>query len=59
MPEGQLETMLTQIYGARTTDKILYQEGIDVARSAGVRVIAAITEELREERGGLFGGGAP
>jgi hypothetical protein len=51
--------MLTQIYGARTTDKILYQEGIDVARSAGVRVIAAITEELREERGGLFGGGAP
>jgi biopolymer transport protein ExbD len=71
VPEGQLETMLTQIYGARTTDKILYfkadqnlefakiQEGIDVARSAGVRVIAAITEELREERGGLFGGGAP
>jgi biopolymer transport protein ExbD len=72
VPEGQLQDMLIQIYAARTTDKILYfkadqslefakvQEGIETARQAGVRVIAAITEELREERGsGLFGGGAP
>ncbi len=68
VPEGQLEEMLMQIYGGRTTDKILYfkadqnlefatiQEGIEIARRAGVRVIAAITEELREESG-LFGGG--
>ncbi len=68
VPEGQLEGMLTQIFGVRTTDKILYfkadsdlefnkiQEGIEIARSAGVRVIAAITEELREEQAGLFGG---
>ena len=45
VPEGQLESMLTQIYGARTTDKILYfkadqnlefskiQEGIEIGRA--------------------------
>lgn len=69
VPEGQLEQMLTQIYSVRTTDKILYfkadqdlqfaaiQEGIEIARRAGVRVIAAITEEKREGAAGLLGGG--
>ncbi len=64
----RLEEWLAQIYRARTKDKILYfkadkdlefatvQEAIEIARNAGVRVIAAITEELREEGGGLFGG---
>jgi biopolymer transport protein ExbD len=68
VPEGQLEQVLTQIYDARTENKILYfkadqnlefakvQEGIEIARKAGVRVIAAVTEELRERRGILGGG---
>jgi biopolymer transport protein ExbD len=67
VPEGQLQQMLTQVFGGRTTDKIMYfkadqelefgriQEAIDIARDAGVRVIATVTEERRE--GGIFGGG--
>src|SRR5581483_11873954 len=51
-----LEEQLKSIYAARTEDKILYfkadnqlkygrvQEAVEIARRAGVRVIAAITE---------------
>lgn len=62
----RLEEALTQIYEVRTTDRILYfkadasleyaqvEEAINIARHAGVRVLAAVTEERRE--GGVFGG---
>ena len=52
----QLESQLTAMYAARTKDKVLYfkadvnvkyakvQEGVEVARRAGVRVLAAVTE---------------
>jgi biopolymer transport protein ExbD len=51
---------LHQIYDTRTTDKILYfradanldyakvEDAIEIARRAGVRVLAAVTEEKRE-----------
>jgi biopolymer transport protein ExbD len=67
VPEGQLEEMLSQVFRNRTKDKILYfkadqslefrrvQEAIEIARRAGVRVLAAIAEERRE--GSAFGGG--
>jgi biopolymer transport protein ExbD len=53
----QLESQLTAIYAARTKDKVLYfkadvnvkyakiQEGVEMARRAGVRVLAAVTED--------------
>ena len=53
----QLESQLTAMYAARTKDKVLYfkadvnvkyakvQEGVEVARKAGVRVLAAVTED--------------
>ena len=53
----QLESQLTAIYAARTKDKVLYfkadvnvkyakvQEAVEVARHAGVRVLAAVTED--------------
>jgi len=61
-----LETALTQLYQNRTTDRILYfkadnnleygaiEDAMLMARKAGVRVLAAITEPRRE--GGVFGG---
>jgi biopolymer transport protein ExbD len=64
VPHGQLEAVLRQIYENRTKDKILYfradrglefgdvQDAIEVARTAGARILAAITEERRDERGG-------
>ncbi len=64
---AKLEDFLTQIYEARTEDKILYfkadamlayaevEAAINIARRAGVRVLAAITDEMME--GGMFGGG--
>lgn len=63
---GDLEGALTQLYQNRTVDRILYfkaHNGLDygtiedamlIARTAGVRVLAAITEPRREP---LFGGG--
>jgi biopolymer transport protein ExbD len=63
VPEGQLPTVLSQVFGDRTTDKILYfradqslpfgrvQEAIETARASGVRVLAAVTEEIREDAG--------
>jgi biopolymer transport protein ExbD len=55
----QLEDALTQIYGSRT-DKVIYfradasldygkiEDVLLIARRAGVRVLAAVTEEKRE-----------
>ena len=52
-----LEDQLKSIYAARTEDKVLYfkadvnvkfakvQEAVEVARRAGVRVLAAVTED--------------
>ena len=68
VPEGTLEQQLRAIYDNRTKDKIIFlkahsgleysyiQDAIETARLAGVRVLAAITEERRvlpgEARGG-------
>ena len=64
----QLEAQLTAIYTARTKDKILYfkadqkvkygriQEAVEMARHAGVRVLAAVTED-KGPPAGLFGPG--
>lgn len=64
----ELERMLTQVYENRTTDKILYfkadqnlefshvQEAIEIARRAGVRVLASVVEEKTDARA-IFGGG--
>lgn len=60
-----LEGFLTRIYESRTRDKILYfradqeleygviEDALEVAQKAGVRVLAAVTEEKRE--GAIFG----
>lgn len=64
--KAQLLATLTEIFNARSTDKILYfkadtgltydkvEEAVAIARKAGVRVLAAVTDPRREE-GGLFG----
>jgi len=53
----QVVATLTEIFAARTKDKILYlnadnqlrmeriQEAVDIARRAGVRVLSAVTEQ--------------
>jgi biopolymer transport protein ExbD len=63
--EGGLEDILRSIYAARTEDKILFfkadqqlrfqkiEEAVEIARRAGVRVMAAVTEP--QTQGGLFG----
>jgi biopolymer transport protein ExbD len=65
IPADVLPDQLRSIYAARTTDKILYfradqtltfdkiEDAVEIARRAGVRVMAAITEEKRAP-GGLF-----
>jgi biopolymer transport protein ExbD len=65
--DGDLPGRLATIYAARTTDKIMYlkadegisfgrvQEGIEIARKAGVRVVGAIAEQKQSmvrRRGG-------
>lgn len=69
IPEAALEDQLRAIYAARDEDKILYfradqnlrfgriQDGVELARRAGVAVMAAVTD-LQQE-GGLFGGKEP
>lgn len=64
IPADVLQDQLTAIYAARPEDKIMYfradkdlkfdkiQDAVEVARRAGVRVMAAITEI--EQKGGLF-----
>ena len=63
----ELERLLTEIYTNRATDKRLYfkadqnleyskvEGAVQIARLAGVRVLAAVTEEKRDETGGMFG----
>ncbi len=65
IPQDVLGDQLKAIYAARPEDKILYfrahkdlkfekiEESVEIARRAGVRVMAAITEV--EQTGGLFG----
>ncbi len=65
IPEDQLEDQLRGMFGNRE-DKILYlkadnqlkygriQEGIEIARKAGARVVASITEPAAAQK--LFGG---
>ena len=67
IPKEQLEQILVDIYKARSTDKILYfkadqqleygkvEEAVKMARKAGVRVMAAVTEPTKEAHS-LFGG---
>jgi biopolymer transport protein ExbD len=66
IPTEALEDQLTAIYAARTEDKILYfradrnlkyskiEEAVEIARRAGVRVLAAVTELQAQQRRGLF-----
>jgi len=66
VPAEALGDQLKSMFAARTEDKILYfradkdltfdkiEDAVETARRAGVRVMAAITEEKRAE-GGLFG----
>ena len=66
IPQEALEDQLKAIYGSRTDDYVLYfradqnlkfsriQDGVEIARRAGVRVMAAITDIKQE--GGMFGG---
>ena len=63
----RLMALLTQVYANRTKDKILYfkadqnlefskvEGAIQIARKAGVRVVAAITEEKRDQSRPLLG----
>ena len=56
IPEDQLKDQLVAIYAARDTNKVLYfkadnqikygrvQEAVEMARAAGVRVLASVTE---------------
>ena len=65
IPADVLPDQLKAIYAARPEDKILYfrahrelkfdkvQDAVEIARRAGVRVMAAISEI--EQKGGLFG----
>ena len=59
IPDDKLESTLTTIYNARPDDKTLYlksdnqikygrvQQAVEMARTAGVRVIATVTEPVR------------
>ena len=63
VPEDRLEAVLRQVFENRTKDKIMFfradrtlpfgrvQLAIETARAAGVRVVAAVTEEQRENTG--------
>jgi biopolymer transport protein TolR len=63
IPQDSLGPWLTRIYDLRTRDRILYfradaeldygyvEDAMDVARKSGVRVLAAVTDLKREERG--------
>jgi biopolymer transport protein ExbD len=58
VPKDEVQARLTAIYATRTSDKILYlkadqslkmekiQDAVSLARAAGVRVIAAVTEQV-------------
>jgi biopolymer transport protein ExbD len=67
--EAELEDVLRQIFDSRTKDKIMYfradkglrfgrvQDAIETARAAGVRVLATVIDERRDEDSGILGGG--
>ena len=60
--DGDLETKLKQLYGARMSDKVMFlkadenlpysrvQEAVEIARRAGVRVIGAISDQKQVRR---------
>jgi biopolymer transport protein ExbD len=60
--DEDLQAQLTNLYAVRTVDKILFlkadenidfarvQQGVEIARKAGVRVIAAIADQQRSTR---------
>jgi biopolymer transport protein ExbD len=66
MPKEQVEAKMTEMYAARTEDKILFfkadaglkysvvQEAVEVARRSGARVLVAITDRsgglMQEEK---------
>jgi biopolymer transport protein ExbD len=62
--DEDLQGQLTNLYAARTVDKILFlkadqsiefgrvQQAIEIARKAGVRVVGAISEQERQPRPG-------
>jgi biopolymer transport protein ExbD len=62
IPHDSLTSFLTRVFDARPTDKLLYfkadaglnydviEEALEAAREAGVRVLATIAEQPREER---------
>ncbi len=66
VPADRLEEVLRQVFENRTKDKIMFfradrtlpfgrvQEAIETARAAGVRVVAAVTDEQRDESGGFL-----
>jgi biopolymer transport protein ExbD len=63
--DQRLQELLTELYANRIKDKILYfkadqnleygkiEGAVQIARLSGVRVLAAVTEELRERSGFL------
>jgi biopolymer transport protein ExbD len=63
IPRDSLASFLTQVFETRTRDAILYfradaqleyghiEDAMDIARKSGVRVLAAVTDLKREERG--------
>ena len=65
IPAETLQDQLTNIYNARPEDKVMYfradkdlqygkiQEAVEIARKAGVRVMAAITD-VKQSGKGLF-----
>ena len=65
IPVETLQDQLTTIYNARPEDKVMYfradkdlqygkiQEAVEIARKAGVRVMAAITD-VKQSGKGLF-----
>ena len=65
IPNEALQDQLKSVFASRTTDKIMYfradqnlkfakiEEAVEIARQAGVRVLAAINEKQQGE-GGLF-----
>ncbi|MFQ5550829.1 MAG: biopolymer transporter ExbD [Gemmatimonadales bacterium] len=61
IPRDSLTSFLTQVYASRTKDRILFfkadatlpysavEEALEAAREAGVRVLASITEQRRDD----------
>ncbi len=62
--DEDLQGRLTNLYAARTVDKVLFlkadqgvefgrvQQAVEIARKAGVRMIGAIADQERQRRAG-------